>query len=122
MRINEVLKNKPFQGVITIGPDATVRDAYNDMIKEFELVDQQGTGRLFRRRGLDGSGNGVAPVTVPPIPVPSAASVVVPPVPTAAPTASAPPIVASSPSPVSVVSEGVGGPQETPAVTSATLA
>ncbi len=103
-------------------PDATVRDAYNDMIKEFELVDQQGTGRLFRRRGLDGSGNGVAPVTVPPIPVPSAASVVVPPVPTAAPTASAPPIVASSPSPVSVVSEGVGGPRETPAVTSATLA
>ncbi len=76
-------------------PDATVRDAYNDMIKDFELVDQQGTGRLFRRRGLGGSGGGVAPVTVPPIPVPAAATVVVPPVPTAPPIAS-PPAVSSA--------------------------
>ena len=71
-------------------PDATVRDAYNDMIKDFELVDQQGTGRLFRRRGMGGSGDGVAavpvaPIPVAPIPTPSVA-VVVSPVPAVPPT------------------------------------
>ncbi len=111
-------------------PDATVREAYNDMIKDFELVDQQGTGRLFRRRGLGGSRDGVAPVTVPPIPIttvvvspvpttPPAASV--PSVPTTPPVASAPPIATASPAPVSVVSEGVAGPDVTPPVTAATM-
>ena len=99
-------------------PDATVREAYNDMIKDFELVDQQGTGRLFRRRGHGGSGDGVAPVTVPPIPIPT---VVVSSVATTPPVASAPPIAAASPAPVSVVSEGVAGPDVTPAVTAATM-
>ena len=94
-------------------PDATVRDAYNEMIKDFELVDLQGTGRLFRRRGLGGSGDGVAPVTVPPIPPPSSTVVVVSPVPTA------PPIAASLPAPVSVVPGAVAGPAATPAATSA---
>ncbi len=111
-------------------PDATVREAYNDMIKDFELVDQRGTGRLFRRRGLAGYADGVAPVTVPPIPIttvvvtpvattPPVASV--PLVPTTPPAASAPPIAAASPAPVSVVSQGLAGPDVTPAVTAATM-
>ena len=105
-------------------PDPSVREAYNDMIKDFELVDQRGTGRLFRRRGQGGSANGVAPVTVAPIPMPSTTAVVVSPIPTAPPIASAPPpapIPASSPAPVSVVSEAVAGPASSPAATSATL-
>ena len=102
-------------------PDPTVREAYNDMIQDFELVDQRGTGRLFRRRGLGGSANGAAPVTVAPIPMPSAPVVVVP---IAPPIASAPapaPILALSPAPLSVISETVAGPASTPGATSATL-
>ncbi len=84
-------------------PDPTVRDAYNEMIKDFELVDQQGTGRLFRRRGLGGSANGIAPVTVAPLPITAGTAVVVPPVATTPPSASAPlASLAAGPSPVPV--------------------
>ncbi len=37
---------------VSTSPDQSVRDAYNEMIADFVLVDTQGTGQLFRRRGL----------------------------------------------------------------------
>jgi uncharacterized membrane protein len=63
---------------VSTSADQTVRDAYNDMIKDFELVDTQGGGQLFRRRGLVGPNGasakpGVAAAPVPPIVVPTQA-------------------------------------------------
>ena len=51
---------------IETSPDPSVRDAYNEMIKDFELVDQQGAGRLFRRRVPGRSGGRIPPVAIAP--------------------------------------------------------
>jgi uncharacterized membrane protein len=81
---------------VPTSPDQTVRDAFNDMIADFELVDTQGGGQLFRRRGLAGSTGAGTKVGVTPTPV---APIVVP-------TAVAPPLPAAVSGPVDVVPAG----------------
>ncbi len=61
---------------VSTSADQTVRDAYNDMIADFELVDTEGGGQLFRRRGLAGSNGagtkvGAVATPVPPIVAPT---------------------------------------------------
>ena len=67
---------------VSTSTDQTVRDAYNEMIADFVLVDTRGTGQLFRRRGLAGSSNAgkvvgaVAPVVG--VPAPSTTTAILP--------------------------------------------
>jgi uncharacterized membrane protein len=97
---------------VSFSADPSVRDAYNDMINDFELIDTQGSGQLFRRRGLAGSKGagtkvGTVATPIPPLNVPTT---------TTPASFAAPPEPTSPPSPVVVA-----GPVESPAAVTPTL-